>query len=62
MSLQKPNRATAAQLGLFHTQDYIEFLERAKPETVIEQEVATGMVKSTWIMARSFLLWLEEAS
>ena len=39
VSLQKPNRATAAQLGLFHTQDYIEFLERAKPETVTEQEV-----------------------
>lgn len=37
--LQKPNRATAAQLIEFHTKEYIDFLERAKPETVSEQEV-----------------------
>lgn len=37
--LQKPNRATSAQLMEFHTKEYIEFLERAKPETVSEQEV-----------------------
>lgn len=37
--VQKPNRATAAQLKEFHTGDYIQFLERAKPETVTEQEV-----------------------
>lgn len=39
MLLQKPNRATAAQLKEFHTGEYIQFLERAKPETVTEQEV-----------------------
>ena len=39
MILQKPNRAAAAQLKLFHTEEYVNFLERAKPETVTEQEV-----------------------
>ena len=37
--LQKPNRATAAALKEFHTTDYIDFLERAKAETVSEYEV-----------------------
>ena len=39
MILQKPNRATAGQLKEFHTEEYINFLERVKPETVTEQEV-----------------------
>ncbi|KAL3138820.1 hypothetical protein ABBQ32_005655 [Trebouxia sp. C0010 RCD-2024] len=39
LDVYKPNRATAAQLKEFHTGDYIQFLERAKPETVTEQEV-----------------------
>lgn len=37
--LQKPNRATAAALCEFHSKDYIDFLERAKAETLTEQEV-----------------------
>ena len=37
--LQKPNRATAADLAVFHTKEYIAFLEQAKADTVTEQQV-----------------------
>ena len=36
--LQKPNRATAAALEVFHNHDYIQFLQRAKQDSVTDQE------------------------
>jgi len=37
--LQKPNRATPVALEQFHTHEYIDFLQTAKPDHVTEAQV-----------------------
>ena len=37
--LQKPNRATPAHLEVFHTHEYINFLQTAKPEHITDAQV-----------------------
>ena len=37
--MQKPNRATPVALEQFHTHDYIDFLQTAKPDHVTEAQV-----------------------
>jgi acetoin utilization deacetylase AcuC-like enzyme len=39
VSLQKPNRATPVALEQFHTHEYIDFLQTAKPDHVTEAQV-----------------------
>ena len=37
--LQKPNRASPAAMEVFHTHEYIDFLQSAKPDHITEAQV-----------------------
>ena len=39
-AVQKPNRATSAALQQFHTQEYIEFLQTARPDHISDAQIS----------------------